>query len=153
MASTSESSVNVLTVKPAADMSVNTPMRLTGMVTSGITEARRVRRKTKTTSATSTTASSVVAYTALMERSMNTELSLAITNSRSPGRSCWIRGRTSRTPAEMSSGLAVALRITPAEIAGLPFRRTTVRSLAAPCSMRATSLRRTVWPLTTFSAI
>ena len=60
MASTSDSSVSVLMVKPAAAMIENTPIRLTGMVTSGMIEARRVRRKKKTTSATSTTASAVV---------------------------------------------------------------------------------------------
>ena len=51
---------------------------------------------------------------------MNTELSLATSMRRPGGRSCWMRGMTSRTPAEMSSGLAVALRITPTLTAGLP---------------------------------
>ena len=60
MASTSDSRVSVLIVNPASAMSENTPIRLTGMVTSGMIEARRVRRKRKTTRATSTTASAVV---------------------------------------------------------------------------------------------
>jgi hypothetical protein len=60
MASTSASSVSVLMVKPAAAMMAKAPIRLTGMVTSGMIEARIVRRNTKTTSATSTTASAMV---------------------------------------------------------------------------------------------
>ena len=75
---------------------------------------------------------------------MKTELSLAIMKVRPGGRSPWIRGMASRTPAEMFSGLAVALRMMPAEMAGTPFSRTTERSLAGACSMRATSLSRTV---------
>jgi hypothetical protein len=60
MASTRASSVRVLMVKPARAISANEPIRLTGMVTSGMIDARSVRRKTKTTSATSTTASATV---------------------------------------------------------------------------------------------
>ncbi len=74
---------------------------------------------------------------------MNTELSLAWRTSTLGGRSCWIFGITSRTPAATSSGLAVAWRITPIDTEGTPFRRTLERSLAAACSMRATSRRRT----------
>jgi hypothetical protein len=50
----------VLTVKPTAAISAKAPIRLTGIVTSGMIEARTVRRKTNTTSATSTTASAIV---------------------------------------------------------------------------------------------
>ena len=60
MASTSASSVSVLTVKPASAISENAPTRLTGMVTSGMKDARTVRRKMNTTKATSTTASITV---------------------------------------------------------------------------------------------
>ena len=60
MASTSASSVSVLMVKPASAISAKLPMRLTGIVTSGMMEARTVRRNTKITSATSTTASPMV---------------------------------------------------------------------------------------------
>ena len=60
MASTSDSKVSVLMLNPAAAMSENTPIRLTGMVISGMIEARSVRRKRKTTRATSATASAVV---------------------------------------------------------------------------------------------
>ena len=60
MASTSASSVSVLIVKPAAAISAKLPIRLTGIVTSGMNEARSVRRNTNTTSATSTTASATV---------------------------------------------------------------------------------------------
>ena len=47
-------------VKPAAAISANEPIRLTGIVTSGMIDARSVRRNTNTTSATSTTASATV---------------------------------------------------------------------------------------------
>ena len=60
MASTSDSSVSVLMLKPASAISEKVPIRLTGMVTSGMIDARSVRRKTNTTSATSTTDSATV---------------------------------------------------------------------------------------------
>ncbi len=60
MASTRASRVKVFTVKPAAAMMAKAPIRLTGIVTSGMMEARRVRRNTNTTRATSTTASAMV---------------------------------------------------------------------------------------------
>ena len=60
IASTRASSVSVVIVKPASAITEKAPIRLTGIVTSGITEARRWRRKTNTTSATSTTASLMV---------------------------------------------------------------------------------------------
>ena len=47
-------------VKPASAISAKAPIRLTGIVTSGMIEARKVRRKTNTTSATNTTASATV---------------------------------------------------------------------------------------------
>ena len=144
MASTSASSVSVLIVKPAAAMIAKEPIRLTGMVTSGMIDARSVRRNTNTTSATSTIASAIVVYTDLTERSMNTALSLATTTFTDGGRLSWICGTMARTAFEISSGLAVALRMMPLEIAGSPFRRTLVRSLAGACSMRATSRSRTV---------
>ena len=75
---------------------------------------------------------------------MNTELSLACTTVTDAGRSRWICGMIARTPAATSSGLAVALRMTPVEIDGTPFSRTRERSLAAASSTRATSRSRTV---------
>ena len=75
---------------------------------------------------------------------MKTELSLAITKSMPGGRSCRTLGSNSRTSAEIVSGLAVALRMIPADTEGTPLRRTMERSLAGACSMRATSRRRTV---------
>ena len=60
MASTRASSVSVLIEKPASCMSAKLPTRLTGIVTSGMMEARSVRRKTKMTTATSSTASAMV---------------------------------------------------------------------------------------------
>ena len=74
---------------------------------------------------------------------MNTALSLACTTVTEGGRSAWICGIAARTPAETSSGLAVALRMTPVDTTALPFSRASVRSLAAPSSMRATSASRT----------
>ena len=75
---------------------------------------------------------------------MKTEMSLACRTVTDGGRSRWICGISARTPAATSSGLAVALRMTPVEIDGTPFRRTRERSLAAASSTRATSRRRTV---------
>ncbi|MCY1547164.1 hypothetical protein D9M68_832020 [compost metagenome] len=60
MASTSASSVSVLMEKQNRPMRANEPIRLTGIVTSGMMDERMVRRKTKMTSATSTTASAMV---------------------------------------------------------------------------------------------
>jgi hypothetical protein len=128
-------------------------MSATGMVTSGMIEARTVRRKTNTTSATSTTASVIVAYTDFTERSMNTELSLATLTCTPRGSCSWMRGITSRTPLETSSGLAVAWRITPSDTDGTPLSRTLVRSFCGACSTRATSRMRTVKPLTCLTAI
>ncbi len=79
---------------------------------------------------------------------MKTELSLAMSIDTSGGRSAFSRGIISRTPADNCSGLAVAWRITPAEIADLPFSRTLLRSSAAPSSTRATSRTLTEKPLT-----
>ena len=75
IASTIASSVSVLIEKPKAYISANAPIRLTGMVTSGITVARSERRKKKITSTTSTTASAMVMNTALIEWRMKIELS------------------------------------------------------------------------------
>jgi len=135
-------------VKPASAIMAKVPIRLTGMVMIGMMEARMVRRKTKITSATSTTASTMVWNTLLMERSMKTELSLATLTVMPGGRSASRRGIISRTPFDSSSGLAVAWRITPAEIADWPFRRTALRSSAAPSCTRATSRILTGKPLT-----
>ncbi len=84
----------------------------------------------------------------MIERSMNTELSLAMSTFTPGGRSFLTFSSNSRTPAESSSGLAVACRITPSEIESRPFRRTELRSSCGPCRTRATSPSRTVCPLT-----
>ena len=115
---------------------------------SGMMDARSVRKKTKITSATSTTASTIVANTALIERSMNTELSLATSISIPGGRFSLILGSMARTAADRSSGLAVALRITPRVMALRPFNRVEVRSAAGPWRICATSPMRTGRPLT-----
>jgi hypothetical protein len=75
---------------------------------------------------------------------MKTELSLAAWTVSPGGSSCCSRGSTARTPAATSSGLAVAWRITPVDTEGWPFSRTLERSLAAPCSICATSRSRTL---------
>ena len=144
MASTSASKVNVLIVKPASAIRPKAPTKLTGIVTKGMKDARRVRKKTKTTKATSTTASSTVRKTALIERSMNTALSLAMCTVTDAGMSRCSCGTKARTPAEISKGLAVALRTTPVAMLGRPFNMARERSLAAASSTRATSLKRTV---------
>ena len=79
---------------------------------------------------------------------MNTELSLATATSTPGGRFCLTRSSRRRTPAESSSGFAVAWRITPSETASRPLSRTLVRSANAPSCTRATSPMRTGWPLT-----
>ena len=79
---------------------------------------------------------------------MKTELSLAMSIEMSGGRSLLSLGIMSRTPCDRVSGLAVAWRITPAEMACRPFRRTELRSSAAPSSTWATSRILTGKPLT-----
>ena len=143
MASTKASMVSVLTVNPNSAIKANVPIKHTGMVISGMMDARKVRRNTKITKATRTAASKMVWYTALMERSMNTELSLATRMSTPGGKFSLILGIMLRTAVLRSSGLAVALRITPKAIVSLPFKRVDVRSAWGPCSTRATSPMRT----------
>ena len=84
---------------------------------------------------------------------MKTELSLATSITIPAGRSACSLGKAARTPLDRSSGLAVACRITPTATAARPFRRTAVRSSAAPSSTRATSRTRTEKPLTVFTTI
>ena len=84
IASTKAKSVSVLMLKPAKAIRAKVPINDTGMVMSGIREARSVRKNTKITNATKTEASRMVTNTALMERSMKTELSLA-TSIATPG--------------------------------------------------------------------
>jgi hypothetical protein len=73
MARTSASSVSVLIVKPSTSISAKAPISDTGIVTSGISVARKLRRKTKMISSTSNIASPIVVNTASIERSMNTD--------------------------------------------------------------------------------
>ena len=139
MANTSANKVSVLMVKPANAIMAKVPIKLTGMVMMGMMEARKVRKKTKITKATKTTASAMVLNTLLMDLSIKTELSLATLMVKSAGKSCCKRGIISRTPLDNSKGLAVAWRITPAEMEGMPFKRTRLRSSAVPSSTLATS--------------
>ena len=70
IASTIASSVSVLMVKPSAYITANAPINENGMVTSGISVARQLRRNRKITSTTSSTASPMVTYTSSMDFSM-----------------------------------------------------------------------------------
>ncbi len=148
MASTSASSVSVLIVNPAMAIRAKAPIKATGMVTSGMMEARRVRRKTKITKATNTTDSRMVINTLCIDFSMNTELSLAMLMVTPGGRSACSLGISALTPLLSSSGLAVAWRMTPAPTATLPLSRMPLRSSAAASSTRAMSRMRTGKPLT-----
>ncbi len=60
MAKTAASMVRELMLKPNKASMANVPIKQTGMVTKGISEALSVRRKMKITKATSTTASPMV---------------------------------------------------------------------------------------------
>ena len=60
MASTKASRVKVLMENPNKAIKAKVPIKLTGIVTKGMIEARTVRRKTKITKATSTAASTMV---------------------------------------------------------------------------------------------
>ena len=60
IASTIASSVNVLMVKPKAYISANAPISEIGIVTSGISVARQLRRNRKITTMTRITASATV---------------------------------------------------------------------------------------------
>jgi hypothetical protein len=60
-------------VKPSTSISAKAPISDTGMVTSGISVARKLRRKKKMISSTSSIASPMVLNTASIERSMNTD--------------------------------------------------------------------------------
>ena len=90
----------------------------------------------------------MVMNTPLIERSIKTELSLATSTSTPGGRSRCTLTSSLRTPADKSSGLAVAWRITPTPIESRPFRRTLERSSTEACSTRATSAIRMGCPFT-----
>jgi hypothetical protein len=62
------------------------------------------------------------------------------------GRSLRTRSSNWRTPADSSSGLAVACRITPSEIESMPLKRTDDRSSCGPSTTSATSPRRITCP-------
>ena len=72
MASTIASRLSVLMVKPSRYMIANAPTSDTGMVTSGTSTARQLRRNRKITSTTSSTAMPTVTYTSWMDFEMNT---------------------------------------------------------------------------------
>ena len=87
--STRATSVSVLMLKPGHAISANAPISDTGIVTSGMMDARKVQED-QDHQAHSTTASAIVVYTDLIDRSMNTELSLATSTVTLAGRSRWI---------------------------------------------------------------
>ena len=59
------------------------------------------------------------------------------------GRFRFSRSTSSRAALDSSSGLAVDCRVMPMLMAGLPLKRDSTRSLAAPISILATSRSRT----------
>ncbi len=120
IASTIDSSVSVLIVKPNTYISANAPISDTGIVTIGMTVARKLRRKKKITSTTSTIASPIVWNTLAIERSMNTDVSYATTSFMPGGRLSFILSTSARTAFDSSSGLATACLITPMLSDGLP---------------------------------
>ena len=71
IASTSPKSVSVLMVNPSICMPRKVPMMLTGTATIGMTVARQLCRKRKTTSVTSSTASTSVFTTSFIDSTMN----------------------------------------------------------------------------------
>jgi hypothetical protein len=75
IASTSASRVSVLMLKPRKYIIAKAPIRLTGMVTSGMIVARIERRKKKMIRTTSTIASPIVAFTLSIDSAMKTDLS------------------------------------------------------------------------------
>ena len=143
IASTSASSVSVLIEKPSTSISVNAPTSDTGIVTSGTSIARQLRRKNRHTAATSSTASQMVENTASIERSMNTVVSLAMVIDMPSGSSACSRGIISSRPRLRSSGLATDCLMRPIDTAGRPMKRTEVRSLSGATSTRPTSRMRT----------
>ena len=139
IAKTSASKVSVLIEKPAAYIKVQAPIRHTGIVTSGMIEARKVPRNTKITKATSATASMMVRNTASRDLSINTVVSFAMRTFRPWGRLCCSFGNSALSAAASTSGLAVACLISPTETAGCALSVTFVRSLKAPIFTLATS--------------
>src|SRR3546814_10108611 len=78
IASTIASNVRVLMVKPNAYIRPNAPISETGIVTSGISVARQLRRNRKITMTTSSTASNTVLNTSSIDFSMKIVLSNAM---------------------------------------------------------------------------
>ena len=117
-------------------------MSETGIVTSGMIVARRLRRNTKITSATSTIASTIVVKTALIDCSMNTDESY-MSSSFMPSSVLLISSISLRTACESSSGFATACLITPIVTAVPPMKRVMTRSSRGATSTRPRSRMRT----------
>ncbi len=92
---------------------------------------------------TRTMASRMVVNTDWIERSMNTVVSLATCTVMPSGNSASMRGSSFRRAWASSRGLAVDCLMSPRETAGLPLKRTTVRSDSGPISTRPRSRMRT----------
>ncbi len=73
MASTSASSVRMLTVKPSANASTKAPMIEMGIARTGTIVARRLLRNTSTTSTTSAMATRIVSRTSWIDSAMNSD--------------------------------------------------------------------------------
>ena len=125
--STTPSSVSVLIEKPSIFRIVKWPMIDTGIVIAGISVARTSRRKKKITSTTSASASMIVVYTALIDDSMNCDVSTA-TQIFMPGWSdASSFGSIPFTACATSSVLAVDCFTMPRPRASSPRTRTTLR--------------------------
>ena len=120
IASTIASSVNVLIVNPNAYINPNAPIRDTGIVTIGMSVARRLRRKRKMTSTTSAMASTIVSNTDPIDFSMNTDVSYETISLMPGGSDAFMRSTSARTALDNSSGLATACLTTPTLSDGLP---------------------------------
>ncbi len=143
IASTIDSSVSVLIVKPSTYIRANAPISETGIVTIGINVARRLRRKKKITRTTSRIASPIERNTLKIERSMNTDVSYATTSFMPGGMASFILTTSARTAVERSSGFATACLITPMFSDGLPLNREMTRSSTGPISALPMSRMRT----------
>ena len=120
IASTMASSVSVLIVNPNAYIRPKAPISDTGIVTIGMSVARRLRRKKKMTSTTSTIASTIVSNTDPIDFSMNTDVSYETISLMPGGSDAFMRSTSARTALDNSSGLATACLTTPTLSDGLP---------------------------------
>ncbi|MNL48430.1 hypothetical protein D3C87_1712890 [compost metagenome] len=106
MASTMPNSVSMFTENPRADMPIKVPTMDTGTAIAGISVARRLCRKMKTTTTTNTSASKKVCITSEIDARVNAVVSITILYSIPSGKVVFICARVDVTAAETSSALA-----------------------------------------------